>query len=289
MVNNRRAKTPRRLDEAPGMGKGVSMSWSVAVAGAPERDQIAEERPHAEGEADGLIRMLAHRRVRGFGALDGLLPNAATDFLAAFQSRGEALAGVADFLSVHVGGGVHQGARVFGERAHVIAGCACVLVHSFVLFLFRFGVWRILTESDEGDGFLNDRLAFNRSWLTFVPTWQLRPILGGRLAELVPKDPAEVCERLEPDVIGDFARAQMGVQQKVFGVLHTYQGDVISEVQAGALFEHLAEIKRAGVHELGDLPQAEVLGVVLLNKGSGLGDSRRFGVVALEKDLVAQD
>jgi hypothetical protein len=65
------------------------------------------------------------------------LSRTARDFLGAFQRGGETLAGFPDFFSGHVGGGGHQGARVFGERAHVIAGCCvCLFIFSTVLSIF---------------------------------------------------------------------------------------------------------------------------------------------------------
>src|ERR1035441_3069028 len=50
-------------------------------------------------------------------------------FLGTFQRFGNTLAGIRDFFSSHVGGGGHQGARIFGERAHVIVGRMCMFVH----------------------------------------------------------------------------------------------------------------------------------------------------------------
>src|ERR1017187_9402150 len=107
---------------------------SVAVAGAPAHGQIADERPHTEGNADGLIRIVTHGFVGSFRAFDRFVANTACDFLGAFQRGGETRAGFRDFFSGDVGGGGHQGARIFGEGAHVIVGCLCVLAHICCVF-----------------------------------------------------------------------------------------------------------------------------------------------------------
>src|ERR1017187_196954 len=104
---------------------------SVAIAGAPAHGQIADERPHTEGDADGLISILTHGFVGSLRAFNRLLADTARDFLGTVQRRGETLAGFADFFSSHVGRGGNQGARIFDERAHVIDGCVFMFVHIF--------------------------------------------------------------------------------------------------------------------------------------------------------------
>src|ERR1017187_5564190 len=148
-INNSRRFSPtviirraKRFEVAASCWKltvAASMSGSVAVAGAPARDKIAEERTDTEGDANGLIWMFTHGFVRGFRAFDRFVADTARNFLGAFQRGGETLAGVPDFFSGHIGGGGHQGARIFGERAHVITGCLCMFVHIFFVFgLFAF-------------------------------------------------------------------------------------------------------------------------------------------------------
>ena len=105
-------------------------------------------RPDPEGDGDGLIRMFTHGFVGSFRAFDRFVANTARDFLAAFQRGGETLAGFPDFFSGHVGGGGHQGARIFGERAHVIADCLCLFVHIFCVFcLFAFFSGKFVASS----------------------------------------------------------------------------------------------------------------------------------------------
>ena len=112
-------------------------------------------------------------------------------------------------------------------------------------------------------------------------------ILGGRLTRELLEDAVEVRERLEADFIGDFADAQVGVEEKVLGLLNADAGEVVGEVDAGRLLEHLAEVEGARVDRLGDHAQGEVLLVVLLDEVLGAGDHRRLGVGGADHDLVA--
>src|SRR5678816_3555618 len=114
--------------------------------GTPARDEITDDSPHTEGDADGLIRMLVHGLIRDFGAIDRFLANAAIDFLAALQCGGELLASFLYFFSGYVSSGGHQGSRRFGECAHVIAACLYLIFHSVRLFhllllFFIYAVW----------------------------------------------------------------------------------------------------------------------------------------------------
>src|ERR1019366_3358236 len=139
MVNNRRAKCFEVVASCLTLTVDSSITKSIAVAGAPARDEIADEHADTESDANGLIRMFTHGFVGGFCAGDCPVTDIARDFLGAVQRGGETLAGFPDFFSGHVGGGGHQGARIFGECAHVITGCLCMFVHIFFVFcLFAF-------------------------------------------------------------------------------------------------------------------------------------------------------
>src|ERR1017187_1855800 len=96
----------------------VPSTISIAGPGAPAHGQIADERPHPEGDADGLIRIVTHGFVGSFRAFDRFVADTARDFLGAFQRGGETSAGVRDFFAGAVGGSCHQGARIFGGGAH---------------------------------------------------------------------------------------------------------------------------------------------------------------------------
>ena len=105
---------------APTKGMTVS-TLSVAMAGAPAHGQIADERSDTKGDADSLIRIITHDLVGSFRAFDRFVANTARDVLGVLQRGGEPLASFRDFFSGYIGGSGHQGARILGERAQVIA------------------------------------------------------------------------------------------------------------------------------------------------------------------------
>ena len=80
--------------------------------------------------------MLAHGFIGGLRPLDRLLPDAARDVAGVFQRGGEAFAGFPDFFPRHVCGGGHQRARIFGERAQVIAAGVIMFAHIFWVIVF---------------------------------------------------------------------------------------------------------------------------------------------------------
>jgi hypothetical protein len=122
-----------------------SMLESAAVAGAPASYQKAEDGADAKGDGNDWIGMFAHGFIGGLSAFDRLFADAAIDLLATFQCGGEALAGFTDFCSGHVGGGGDQSARVFGQRAHVVARSLMLVFHKvlalFVLCILEGRVW----------------------------------------------------------------------------------------------------------------------------------------------------
>src|SRR3954462_7163342 len=75
------------------------------VARTPPSGQVTDERAETEGDGNDLVRILAHGLVGGFGALHGLVANAAIDFFAVLQRGGEALAGLPDLFPGDIGGG----------------------------------------------------------------------------------------------------------------------------------------------------------------------------------------
>src|SRR5208282_796184 len=139
MINSRRAKRFDVSTSFPAPMAAGSITVSIAVAGASAGDEITGDGADTKGDRQGLIRMFTHGFIGGFGALDRLVLDPAKNLLAAFQRGGETFAGFADFFSGHVRRGRHQGARVFGERAHVTAGCLCLFVHMVLFFLFSIG------------------------------------------------------------------------------------------------------------------------------------------------------
>src|SRR5580658_11192738 len=111
IVNSRRARSFEVPASCFKLTVAVSILGSVTVAGTPARDEIAENRPDADADGDGLIGMLMHGLVHRLGALDRFVADASGHFLGFFQRGGETLAGFADFFSCHVCGGAHKGAR----------------------------------------------------------------------------------------------------------------------------------------------------------------------------------
>ena len=94
-------------------------------------------------------------------------------------------------------------------------------------------------------------------------------------------------ERLETNLVSDFANAQIRVEQKILRAFDANPRDVFGKVEARALLEHLAEIKCAGVDSFGDLAERQIVSVILFNIFLGAGDHRRLCVVELNDDLVA--
>ncbi len=116
--------------------------------GIPTREQIANERPHAEGDADRLIGMAAYGLVGDFAALDRVITHPAAERFAAFYRSGEMLAGFADFGFGIIGGSRYQGAGVFGELAHVITNGLCLFVHN--LGFSQLCLWWIMLLTFQG-------------------------------------------------------------------------------------------------------------------------------------------
>ena len=99
----------------------------------------AEDRSDSKDDAQGLIRMLAHGLISGFGALDRLVANTARGFLSAFHFLDNTMAGFPEFLCCHIGGGSYQGARIFGKRAHVVL-LTCLYLSFIHIRYFRLGL-----------------------------------------------------------------------------------------------------------------------------------------------------
>jgi hypothetical protein len=101
-----------------------SITGSIPIAAATPGQKKAEDGPDSHSDGDGLVRMLMYGPIDRFGPLHGFV-------LGAFQRGGEALAGFPDFFSGYVGGGGHQSARVFRERAQVITCFTVMFIHNF--------------------------------------------------------------------------------------------------------------------------------------------------------------
>src|SRR5438105_12388545 len=105
MINSRRAKCFEVVAGCPKLAVLSSMPGSISVAGAPARDEVADERADTQADGDGWVGMIVHRLVGRLGALDRFVARTAIDLFAAFQCGGETFPGLADFFSGDVGGG----------------------------------------------------------------------------------------------------------------------------------------------------------------------------------------
>jgi hypothetical protein len=124
------------LANSPKLTADSSLTESIAVAATPPSDDKADECSDPGADGYRFIRMLMHGFVGGLRGLDHLVPGPARDFLGMFKCGGQALAGLLNFFSGHVGGSCHQGATVFEEPNHIIADCLCIFVHVLGLSLF---------------------------------------------------------------------------------------------------------------------------------------------------------
>ena len=99
--------------------------------------------------------------------------------------------------------------------------------------------------------------------------------------------PVEMRQRLETDLEGDFAHPQIRIQQEIFGFFDPHPRDIVREIDAGDLLEHLAKIEAAHVYRLGHLSEGKLLGLVFMDIIARAGNDGRLGVFLLDKDLVA--
>ena len=82
------------------------------------------------------------------------------------------------------------------------------------------GVWLAVREGSRPP---SGSLATGQEHHAFLPrSQQLRPVFRGRLAQNLLEDAVEVRQRLEPDLEGNLAHAQIGVEQQVLGFLDAH-------------------------------------------------------------------
>src|ERR1700758_5554565 len=67
------------------------------------------------------------------------------------------------------------------------------------------------------------------------------PEFCGRLARNLPKNTVEVGQRLETDVVSNFAHAPIRIKQLGLCSFDTYSTQILSKCQACRLLEHFAE------------------------------------------------
>ena len=96
-------------------------------------------------------------------------------------------------------------------------------------------------------------------------------------------------ERLETDVVGDFAHPAVPIQQQSLGFFNAHSSEIIREGQSGRAFKKFAKIKCAGVHRFGDSGKTKGAVLVPADELLGARNSGGFGVGIFERNLITQD
>lgn len=117
---------------------------------------------------------------------------------------------------------------------------------------------------------------------------QMRTVFRRGLSENLFKDSIEMGQRLETNFKGNFTDPQIGVQQQILGLLYPDPGKIVGKVDSRHLFEHLAEVEGASIDSFSNVPEPQVLSLVLLNVLLCPGDDGWFGMFMLHYNLVAQ-
>ena len=113
-----------------------SQNTLVSAVATPLGQKVAHQCANANGNSDGLIRMLVYHYVGGFRAFDGFFTDLAGNLLATCQGSSKTLSRLSDFLAGDVCCGRHKGLSVFGQFTHVVADCFSLLIHTFLDFGF---------------------------------------------------------------------------------------------------------------------------------------------------------
>ena len=110
---------------------------SLAAANTPVAtgQHVPHHNPEPDANGKGLIEMLMHRTICGFGALNRLVDHLVTDCHATVHHRGEAQPGFPDLVSGDPGGGGKQRVSVIRQLIHIISnglrGLLQGVVHGF--------------------------------------------------------------------------------------------------------------------------------------------------------------
>jgi len=87
-----------------------------------------------------------------------------------------------------------------------------------------------------------------------------------------------VGQGLESDLVGDFAHAQIWIEQQVLGFFNPHPREVFREIDAGGFLEEFAEIERADIEGARYFAQRNGVRLVRLDKFLGPVDDGRLGV-----------
>ena len=117
--------------------------------------------------------------------------------------------------------------------------------------------------------------------------WQVGSKLCRRFTHESFERAVEMSQRLEADFVGNFAHAQIRIEQKVFCFFSAGAGHEFRESDCGRLPEGFTEMKEARVDRAGYLPKRETFGEVVQDELLGVGNERRLHVSQLDGDLIA--
>src|SRR5438128_9370918 len=93
----------------------------------------------------------------------------------------------------------------------------------------------------------------------------MRAKFRGRSPEDALEIAVELGERLEADIVGDVADAQVRIEKSDPGIFQANTRDVVAEFQPGALMKYLGEMKHAHPNRLRHISQREFLGLMLVD------------------------
>src|SRR2546423_9242060 len=108
---------------------------------------------------------------------------------------------------------------------------------------------------------------------------EIRAELSRRLAEDAYEHPIELGQRLEPDVVSDFANAPAWIQQLGLRIFEADPRNVVGKFQSRRFFEDLAKVENAGAGSLRDGGERERFHFVLQDVRACLLHERRLRVL----------
>src|SRR5947199_8553526 len=99
----------------------------------------------------------------------------------------------------------------------------------------------------------------------------------------------EVRHGLKSACEGSFADSRVGIEQKRLRLLHSNSREIVGEIYPSRFLEHLAKVMPANISHLGDAPELQRLGLMVLNKLSRSRHICGLIVFAAYGSLIRQD
>src|SRR5213595_3592773 len=99
----------------------------------------------------------------------------------------------------------------------------------------------------------------------------------------------EVRHGLKSACEGSFADSRVGIEQKRLRFLHSNSREIVGEIYPSRFLEHLAKVMPANISHLGDPPERQRLGLMILNKLSRSRHICGLIVFAPYDQLIRQD